>query len=124
MFDFIKPEVSGLKNIIQMYQAYKAEHYLIDDIALEQMEDFAQWYFGHRLGPPLVPVQRSMQMQSVAATTTLMCKAVDGSDNITLMHMLFGLMAAEGMGGRSPDIPALIRTFNKYPRISSEIRGM
>lgn len=124
MFDFIKPEVSSLKNVLEMYFIFKEMHFLIDDIPPAQMDEFAEWYFTHRLGPPLVSHDRAPQMQSVAASTTLACRNMEGDGNITIIHILFGLMTAEGMGSKTPDISALIRTFNKFPRISAEIRGM
>lgn len=124
MFDFAKPEVSGLKNVLKMYFIFKEMNYAIDDIAPSQMDEFAQWYFTQRLGPPLIPHGRSEKMQSTAVTTTLTCRAMEGNGNITILHILFGLMAAEGISGKSPDIAALVRTFNKFPRISAEIRGM
>jgi hypothetical protein len=124
MFDFLKPEVSGLKNVLMAYFAFKQQHFIIGDVPTELMHEFAQWYYAFRLGPPLIPAHKAQQMQATAHRTVDQCLAYESRANVTLVDVLLGLLAAEGITNRSPNSVALGRMFDKFPAISPEIRGL
>lgn len=124
MFGFFNPQVSGLKNILIYYSAYQYELGLACDIPPEKMEDFATWYYAHRLGPPLVSAARSYNMQSLALFTAFKFRINMREKNLTIIHILYGLLAAEGITGKPLDHEVLMRTFDKHPEISPEIRGI
>jgi len=120
MFDFLKPEVSGIKNVIISYFAYKQHNEIQGDIPLDQMDRFAEWYFNFRLGPPLVSPSDAYRMQNIARENL----KERHTDHITLLDILYALMASEGMGGRSLDISAIKKVFSKFPSISAANRGL
>jgi hypothetical protein len=124
MFDFLKPEVSGLKNVLNAYFAFKQQFSIIGDVPPERMNEFAHWYYAIRLGPPMIPAHKAHQMQTTALSTVEQCLASGRCPNVTLVDVLFGLLAAEGMTGRSPNSVALGRMFDKFLSISPEIRGL
>ena len=124
MFDFLKPEVSGLKNVLMAYFAFKQQYFIIGDVPPERMKEFAIWYYAFRLGPPLVPVHKAQHMQATAHKTLDQCLALGRCPNVTLIDVLFGLLAAEGVTNRSPNSVALGRMFDKFPAISPRIRGL
>jgi hypothetical protein len=120
MFDFLKPEAAGMKNVLNGYFAFKNQNGFIGDVPIEHMENFAEWYFSVRLGPPLVPPAKAAAMQSTAFATLQGRR----SANVTLVDVLLALLAAEGMGGRSPNVVTIGKVFDKFPSISPEIRGI
>ena len=124
MFDFLKPEVSGLKNVLNAYFGFKQQFSIIGDVPPEKMEEFAQWYYSIRLGPPMIPAEKAYQMQSTAMATVESCLASGRCPNVTIIDILFGLLAAEGMTGRSPNSVSLGKMFDKFPTIAPEIRGL
>jgi hypothetical protein len=120
MFDFLKPEVSGMKNVLNGYFAFKNQCGVIGDVPPEHMESFADWYFSVRLGPPLVTPSNAASMQAIAHATLRGRR----SNHITLVDVLLALLAAEGMGDRNPNCVAIGKVFDKFPSISPAIRGI
>lgn len=120
MFDFLKPEVSGMKNVLNGYFAFKNQNGILGDVPPEQMETFAKWYFSVRLGPPLVAASKASVMQALAHAN-LSCHRMD---HLTLVDVLLALLAAEGMDNRNPNSVALAKVFDKFPSISPAIRGI
>ena len=120
MFDFLKPEVTGIKNVLNGYFAFKNQMGIIGDVPPERMEDFAKWYFSVRLGSPLLTQSKSAAMQAAAYV------ALSGrrTSHVTLIDVLLGLLAAEGMGDRRPNTLAIGKVFDKFPRISPTVRGI
>ena len=124
MFDFTKPEVSGLKNVLKAYFNIKQRQGLSDDLPPEMMAEFAWWYYDFRLGPPLVSAANAVVMHATAERAMKSFSASNFGGNINLICILYGLMAAEGMPGANLDLQALRKVFDKHPPISPAIRGI
>ena len=124
MFDFLKPEVSGFKNVLNGYFAYTNQFDRSDSDMRNSafFEDFAEYYYSIRLGPPLVsnPAD-AVRMKTNADLTSRQLKGSDGSWN--LLIILKGLLAAEGMDYHNIDLAALRKLLNKFPPIPEDILG-
>ncbi len=122
MLDFLKNEVSGLKNVLNAYFAFKNHLLLSGDLLPEQMEQFAQWYYSFRLGPPMIPEHKAYLMQQTALSYARQ-KNYSQYSSMTILDILFGLLQAE-------DVPFAMeyktfeKVFIKYPVISIVISGM
>jgi hypothetical protein len=115
MFDFIKPEVNGLKNVLNAYFAFKNQQGIRGDVPEDRMLEFAYYYYGIRLGGA----------KSQTAIAELNRYLASGhSSNVTIVSVLLGLLAAEGMGGVNPNTVAMGKVFNKFPNIDPHIRGL
>jgi hypothetical protein len=124
MFDFLKPEVGGMKNVLNAYFKYKSNQNISGDIPRDQMMQFAQWYYGVRLAPPLVSAARGTTMRAVAITTMIeICNPIP-QNPITLFAILIGLLVAEGQMTREPNFDLIAKVFDKFPPISPETRGI
>jgi hypothetical protein len=123
MFDFLKPEVSGMKNILNAYFSFKNQVGIIGDIPEEQMMEFARWYYGIRLAPPLVSESKSVMMRATAMCQLISFTNSTPHNRITLVGILIGLLVAEGQDRRPPNIVALGKVFNSFPPVSSGTRG-
>lgn len=124
MFGFLKPEVSGLKNVLNAYFTYKSKHGLLADLNHDQLRDFAYWYYSIRLGPQIVG-NRSQIMEKIANERFEYISHSDGKP--TIASILQGLLIAEGKEASSTvffDMRALARLRDKYPPISDEIMGL
>lgn len=124
MFDFLKPEVGGLKNVLNAYFAYKAQNGIIGDVPADDMLEFAHGYYRVRLGPPLVSVSKARGVQAAAHTALQHYMASGHSPHVTLVGVLLGLLAAEGMVETNPNTLAMGKVFDSFPSISHEIRGL
>ena len=122
MFGFLKPEVSGFKNVLQGYFSFKANSGLIND-AEELLKTFAVFYYQQRLGPAVVGDQmRSLQMYNLAMRTAESIAEQEGC--WTLVTILRGLLAAEGMDWQNLDFVALRKASFKFQAIPQEISGL
>ena len=123
MLDFMKPEVSALKNVLNGYFAFKSQNSIPGDLLPQQMEEFARSYYAIRLGPPLISVERAIQMQETALGIVCSDSKLSSGPTITLVDIMYGLLFAEGVI-RAPDGNALRKVFKKFPEVSREIRGI
>ncbi len=122
MFDFIKPEVSGFKNVLNGYFAFKAQTGFIDDES-ELLKSFAVVYYQQRLGAAVVGDQvRALQMYNFAMRTAEAIAEEEG--RWTLLTILRGLLAAEGMDWQNLNYVALRKASFKYQAIPQEISGL
>lgn len=121
MFSFLKPEVSGMKNILNAYATYKQQMGVMADLSSEQMFEFADWYFRLRLGPQMVgsdsPLKFSIARERFAAFA---------GSNPTFINILQGLLIAEGQDGNALffDDRAIAKVFDKYPPIDPSLMGI
>lgn len=139
MFDFLKPDVSGLKNVINGFERYYREKggYSLTEAG---MLGFAMDYYGLRLGTLIgLSESRAREMQlkahavnliaanllayrtpqdSLLLTAELIEQGVaDGplpadmarAVRVSLLSVLCGLLAAEGHSLRDINLPRLIR---------------
>lgn len=127
MFDFIKPEVSGMKNLIIAYDVYAKNIWRKSGggIPSSMMSDFATWYFKQRLGPPLIFNQiRSQTMIAIAEAKTSEIAHVYFKGQITVYAILVGMMTAENIRTDKIDLSALKRLLSKGDRmLPDEILG-
>ena len=124
MFDFLKPEVSGFKNVLNGYFAYITQFDRSDSDMRNGafFKDFAEYYYSIRLGPPLVrDPMKALQMNTLAMRTAKSLEDSHGSWN--LLIILKGLLAAEGMDYHNIDLAALRKSLNKFPPIPQDILG-
>ena len=127
MFDFIKPEVSGLKNVIIAYDAYALNIWKRKGggIPHHRMSEFATCYFNYRFGPPLIlnPV-RSQNMIAVAEAKAQQVAAEHFNGQMTVYAVLVGMMTAENIRTDGIDFAALRRFLSKGQRmLPAEILG-
>lgn len=127
MFDFIKPEVSCMKNVIVGYDTYAKNIWgrRGGGIPNSMMSDYATWYFKLRLGPPLIlnPV-RSENMIAIAEAKAHQVAAEYFNGQITVYAILVGLMTAENFRTDGIDFSALRRLLSKGERmLPAEILG-
>ena len=125
MFDFLKAELSGFKNVLFGYFAY-INQYGRDDYDMRIpvfFKQFAEFYYSTRLGPPLVssPLEAS-HMQQIAWKYIEMFTPSRGWN---LLVVLEGMMTAEGIDFESADldISALRKVLKKFPPIPEDILG-
>ncbi len=123
MFGFLKPEVSGFKNVLNGYFDFKARTGVLEDDSEEYLREFADYYYQIRLGPPLVrdPI-KAMQMNSIAMRTAESLAQSQGG--WSLIVILKGLLAAENMDWQNIDMVALRKLSFKYQPIPQEISGL
>lgn len=127
MFDFIKPEVSGMKNVIIAYDTYAQSIWgkRGGGIPHSMMSEFATWYFTQRFGPPLIinPV-RSQNMKAVAEAKAHQVAAEHFNGQMTVFAVLVGMMTAENIRTDGIDFAALRRLLSKGQRmLPAEILG-
>ena len=127
MFDFIKPEVSGMKNVIIWYDKYAQSIWGKKGCGIphSMMSEFATWYFKHRFGPPLIMnPERSQNMMSVAEAKAHQVTADHFNGQMTVYAVLVGMMTAENTRTDGIDFAALRRLLSKGQRmLPSEILG-
>lgn len=127
MFDFIKPEVSGMKNVIIWYDQYAQSIWgkKGGGIPHSMMSEFATWYFKHRFGPPLIMnPERSQNMMSVAEAKAHQVTADHFNGQMTVYAVLVGMMIAENIRTDGIDFAALRRLLSKGQRmLPPEILG-
>lgn len=123
MFGFLKPEVSGFKNVLNGYFQFQAQTGLLEGVESDLVKTFAVFYYQQRLGPPLIrDSARSIQMYNVAMRTAEAVAEAEGS--WTLVAILKGLLAAEGIDWRGIDYVALRKAAFKFQAIPQGISGL
>ncbi len=123
MFGFLKPEVSGLKNVLNGYFTYKNQNGLAADLTTDQLKDFALWYYSVRLGPELAGAQSELKMRIAGERLEYLSRA----RGPTIMTILQGLLIAEGIDAQTTlffNERALARVCDKFPPISPDVMGM
>jgi len=123
MFDFLKPEVSGLKNVLNYYFAYLKNMPNSSELTPEQMNDFTAWYFSIRLGQPLFSESKSIELTSKAWRIIASRQQNKMVPRILLSEILFGLLEAENQLPKVIDMDAIQKTLKKFPPISSKVSG-
>ncbi|MDA8973881.1 hypothetical protein N9215_00625 [Akkermansiaceae bacterium] len=122
-FDFLKPEVSGFKNVLNGYFSFKAQSGISDEIAGELLKTFAVFYYQQRLGPPLIRDEyRMLKMYNCAMRTAESIVEQEGGWYLTTI--LKGLLAAEGLDWRDIDYTAIRRVSFKFQKIPHEVSGL
>ncbi len=127
MFDFLKPEVSGMKNVIIAYDTYAQSIWgrRGGGIPHSMMSEFATWYFKHRFGQSVIlnPV-RSQNMIAIAEARTHEVATEYFNGQITVLAILIGMMTAENIQTDGIDFAALKRLLAKGERmLPAEILG-
>jgi hypothetical protein len=110
MFDFIKPEVSGMKNVIIAYDTYAQNIWgkKGGGIPHSMMSEFASWYFKQRFGPPLILNSvRSQNMIAIAEAKAHQVAAEHFNGRTTVFAVLIGMMTAENIRTDGIDFAAL-----------------
>ena len=125
MFDFLKAEVSGFKNVLHGYFAYINQygrsHSDMQNSAF--FRQFAEYYYSVRLGPPLVSSSLDAASMQQIAWRTL--ERLTPSRGWNLLVVLEGMMLAEGIDFESADldISALRKALKKFQPIPDVILG-
>ena len=123
MFDFLKAEVSGFKNVLNGYFDFKAQTGTLENSDDDILKTFALFYYQRRLGPPLVRDSiKAMQMYNLAIRTAESLAESQGSWDLIII--LKGLLAAENMDWQNIDMVALRKVSFKYQAIPQEISGL
>jgi len=113
-----------MKNILNAYFAFKNQMGIIGDIPENQMMDFANWYYGIRLSPPLVSESDGYIMRASAICELIAYTNSAPPNQVTLIGILVGLIVAEGQTKRALNIVAIGKVFNNFPPISPVTRGL
>ena len=123
MFGFLKPEVSGLKNVLNAYFKYKNQFGIMTDLNSDELRGFADWYYCIRLGPQMMGVQSEIKIKIARERFDYLSRDNQGP---TIMTVLQGLLIAEGKDAASTmffDHRALARLRDKFPPISDKLMG-
>ena len=123
MFGFLKPEVSGLKSVLNAYFTFKNQHGITSDLNADDLRVFADWYYSIRLGPQMMGAQSEIKMKIARERFDYLSR---GNEGPTLMTVLQGLLIAEGKDAATTmffDHRALARLRDKFPPISDKVMG-
>jgi hypothetical protein len=127
MFDFLKPEVSGIKNVLSAYDAYAQSIWGRPGggIMPSMMRDFSTAYFRYRFGPPFITnPTRSINMINIAEQTNDTISNEYHGGQVTIYSILVGMMTAENIRTDRIDFDAIRRILSKNERrLLDEIIG-
>lgn len=125
MFGFLKPEVSGMKNVLNAYFTYKTQNGISSDLNPDQLREFAYWYYSIRLGPQLTGAQSELKTRIAKERFDYISQM--NHDGFTLVTVLRGLLLAENQDASAHlfhNNRSLARLCDKFPPISSPVMGL
>lgn len=123
MFGFLKPEVSGMKSVLNGYFAYKNKTGFSGDLTPDQLREFAYWFYSVRLSPQLMGAQSAHRIQIARERFDY----ISQYDGFTLVTVLRGLLLAEDRDASAHlfyNNRSLARLCDKFPPINSSVLGL
>jgi hypothetical protein len=125
MFGFLKPEVSGMKSVLNGYFAYKNEIGFSGDLTADQVRAFAYWFYSVRLSPQIMGAQSAHRIQIARERFDYISQ--NNHDGFTLVTVLRGLLLAENQDASAHlfyNNRSLARVCDKFPPINPSVLGI
>ena len=125
MFGFLKPEVSGMKSVLNGYFAYKNQYGIDEDLTPVQLREFAYWYYSVRLSPQLMGAHSAHRIQIARDRFDYFTQ--HNHNAYTLVTVVRGLLLTEGQDASEHlfySNRSLARLCDKFPPVDSSILGL